>query len=146
MNIRSLFFTIAIVMTLVFFASPSSKPVVAQAPTVVGPPFEIVATKPDPKYMEMTYCGAEDIYFTFEPATQYSPNNEYVLFYYLNNHKVIAHDEALVGNLTVVIDDTVSMPKARLTRTERGQGVWDIIVTTDMKKAYSACLGKLKTR
>ena len=143
---RSLSFTIAIV-TLVLFASALPKPAVAQTPIVIsGPQFQIVATTPNPKYKEMTYCGAGDIYFTFEPATPYSPNNEYVLFYYLDERKAIAHDEASLGNLTVVIDDSVSAPMARLIGMERGEGVWAIIVTAKMKEAWSGCLGKLKTQ
>jgi hypothetical protein len=153
MSIRSLSFTIAIV-TLVLFASALPKPAVAQAPIVVlGPQeFGIVTTKPYPKYTENMYCKvnakADDTYFILEPRTPYSPNG-YLLFYYLDEHKQIAHDEASVDNLTVVTDDTASAPKApiaRLIRMERGQGVWEIVVTTDMKKAYSGCLGKLKTQ
>jgi hypothetical protein len=146
MSIRSLSLTIPIV-ALVLFASALPKPAVAQAPIVVsGPQFQIVATTPNPKYKEMTYCGAGDIYFTFEPATLYSPNNEYVLFHYLDENKAIAHDEASLANVTVIVDDTVSTPMARLVGTERGQNIWNIVVTAKMKEAWSGCLGKLKTQ
>jgi hypothetical protein len=130
-------------VTLVLFASVLPKPTIAQAPTVVLAPqvFGIVEHKTDFKRREMTYCNT---YFTLEPAT-YSPN-EYVMFYYLGNNAIVAYDEALLSNLTVVIDDTVSAPKARLVRTEGGQKVWDIVVTQKMKEAYNGCLGKIKTR
>ncbi len=139
---RSLPFVIAIV-TLVLFASALPKPAVAQAPTVVLTPqvFGVIEHKPDFKHGEMTYCA--DL-FVFEPATKYSP--EYVLFYYLDGNKAIAHDEASLGNLMVVVDNTVTAPMARLVRTERGEGVWDIIVTAKMKELYSGCLGKIKSQ
>jgi hypothetical protein len=143
---RSLYLTIALV-TLVLVAGVLPKPAAAQAPTVVlaSQAFEIVAHKPDLRHGEMTYCAGDDIYFVFEPGTQYSPN-EYLRFYYLDEHKAIAHDEARLSNLTVVTDAKVSAPMARLVGLERGENVWDIIVTTDMRKAYSGCLSKLKSR
>jgi hypothetical protein len=103
-----------------------------------------MAQKLDFKHNEMTYCGiANDVYFVFEPATKYSP--EYVSFHY-KDHETVAHDEALLRNITVVIDDTVAAPKARIVGTERGDDVWEIVVTTAMKQSYSGCLGKIKTR
>jgi hypothetical protein len=140
---RSLPFVIAIV-ALVLFASALPKPAVAQAPTVVLTPqvFGVVEHKPDFKHGEMTYCA--DL-FVFEPATKYSPN-EYVLFYYLDGNKAIAHDEAFLGNLTVIIDDTVSAPKVRHIHAEGGENVWEIVITAKMKEAYSGCLGKITTR
>jgi hypothetical protein len=144
MSIRSLSLTIPIV-ALVLFASALPKPAVAQAPNVVlGPQFEIVVHKPDLKHSEMTYCATDNVYFIFEPASSYSP--EYIRFYYMDEHKAIAHDEALLANVTVVTDDTVSAPMARLVGTERGQNIWDLVVTATMKETYSSCLGKLKTR
>ena len=149
MSIRSLPLTIAIVtfVTLVLFASAPPKPINAQVPTVVLAPqeFGIVATKPNPKHKEKTYCSADNVYFTFEPASSYSPN-EYIRFYYLDEHKAIAHDEASLANVTVIVDDTVSAPKARLIRTEGGENIWDIVVTAAMKEAYNGCLEKIKTR
>ena len=147
MGIRSLSFVLAIV-TLVLFASAPPKPINAQVPTVVlaTHEFGIVPTNPNPRYREMKYCAAKETYFIFEPTTQYSPNNEYVLFYYLDDHKTIAHDEASLDKLTVVIDDSVSAPIARLVGTERGEKVWNIVVTAKMKEAYNDCLGKLKTQ
>ena len=143
MSIRS-FFTMTIV-TFVFFASALPEPVVAQAPTVVLAPQVIVATKPEPRYKEMKYCSADSIYFTFEPASKYS-SNEYILFYYMDENKEIAHDEAPLSNLTVVTDDTVTAPEAQLVRAERGQKFWNIIVTAKMTDIWNDCLGKLKTR
>jgi hypothetical protein len=144
MSIRSLSFPIAIV-TLVLFANALPKPAVTQTPTVVLAPqeFGIVEHKPDFKHGEMTYCNN---LFVFEPATKYSPNNEYLRFYYLSDHKTIAYDEALLRNLTVVTDDTVSAPKARLVRSEGSENIWEIIVTAKMKEMYSSCLGKIKTQ
>ncbi len=146
MNIRSLFLTI-MTATLAIFACAIPKQVVGQTPAVVLAPqeFGIVATKPYPKYKEMTYCGGDTIYFTFEPATQYSPN-EYILFYYSDTHGATAHDEASLNDLTVVVDNTISVPTARLIGTERGNNVWDIVVTAAMKEKYNDCLGKIKAR
>ena len=143
MGIRSLSFVLAIV-TLVLFASALPKSCFAQAPTVVlaTQEFKVVANKPNPKLSGPTYCTGNDIYFTFEPVDKYS-SREYLLFYYLDESKALSHDEALLKNVTLVTDNTVRTPIARLVRTEGGEKIWDLLVTEEMKRVYAGCLSKL---
>jgi hypothetical protein len=143
---RSLSFAITVV-TLVLFASALPKPAAAQAQKVVLAPqiFEVVVHKYDYKTGGVTYCNASSVYFALEAADKYSAN-EYMLFYYLDDKKSVAHDEALVKNLTVVIDDAVTVPTARLVGRNGGENVWDLVVTKAMKEAYGNCLGKIKAQ
>ena len=86
MSIRSLSFTIDNRDVRAFRERPARTCRCASANRGTCTPGLIVATKPDPKHNEMKYCSADSIYFTFEPASKYSPN-EYILFYYMDEHK-----------------------------------------------------------
>lgn len=112
---------------------------------VTGPTFDIQLHKPDFKQRENTYCSD---YFVRERATKYS-SNEYVLFYYLDENKTLAHDEVQLEHLVVAIskDETLTGPKAHYMNAERGQINWDLIMTQEMyDKLYGACLTGVKVK
>jgi len=111
---------------------------------VTGPAFDIV---PKIEQRDRNVCHG---YFMRE-SVDGNAAHTYVWFYYLDENKQVAHDEPPLQDLTVVIVNPDSVaptpgPRARITGKDKGQDLWDLIMTKDVYAANIDCLKDIKIR